>query len=96
MAAAVVIALVSLARAAVPHIDLIEVFLTNQVTIHFNIEANRTYKLQRATSFVTTSNGVTAVWSNIFEVRWPVNDHWVAVDTNTTFPVRFYRLMATP
>ena len=97
VATAGLVAAVVLAGAGVPHIDIIEPFLTNQVLIHFNTDANRAYTVQRCTSFVPSSNGVTAVWSNIVHVpAQPFNDHFVAVDTNKTLPVRFYRLMVTP
>jgi hypothetical protein len=53
--------------------------------------------LQRCTSFIQTSNGLVGDWTNILTIDpLPFNDHWVAVDTNTTLPVRFYRLMVTP
>jgi hypothetical protein len=93
----VVFVIILMVQAAVPHIDLIEPYINNQVLIHFDTEAKRAYTLQRCTSFVQTSNGISAVWSNIYFVpAEPYNDHYVAVDTNQTLPVRFYRLMATP
>lgn len=83
--------------AAVPHIDHIEPFINGQVLIHFDTEPNRSYTLQRCTAFIKTTNGVSAVWSNIFVVpAVPYNDHYVAVDTNQNLRTRFYRLMATP
>jgi hypothetical protein len=85
------------ATAGTPRIDFVETYQTNQVTVHFGIEANRTYILQRATSLTLTSNGVSAVWSNITkEITWPVDDHFVIVDEATNLPVRFYRLKVTP
>jgi hypothetical protein len=92
-----VLGLVAFTRAATPHIDIIEPYVGNQVLIHFNIEANHTHTLQRCTSFIQTSNGLVGDWTNILTIDpLPFNDHWVAVDTNTTLPVRFYRLMVTP
>jgi len=92
-----VIALLALARAAVPRIDLIEIYQTNQVMIHFETEPNRTYVVQRSTAFGQASNGTAAVWTDIASVpAVPYNQHWIAVDTNPTLPVRFYRLKVTP
>ena len=98
-------AAVILAGAGVPRIDHVEIVNAGSskiLTFHFNTEANRSYTLQRCTSFIHTNNGNTAVWSNIdFAPAQPFNDHWVGVDLlpvspGTNLPVRFYRLMVTP
>ena len=87
---------ISRARAGSPEIYLIERFLTNQILIHFNTEANRTYVLQYADSFTLTSTGVVAHWSNLFTApSFPFPNHFVIVDSGTA-PQRFYRLSATP
>ena len=91
------LAITPMCFAASPHIDIIEPYINNQVLIHFNTEAKRAYTVQRCTSFVQSTNGVSAVWSNIvFVPAQPFDDHFVAVDTNRTLSVRFYRLMAAP
>lgn len=78
-------------KAAEPRIDYIEPFLTNQVLIHFDTEANRTYILQYTASLSTTSR-----WSNMFTgFAFPFPNHYVVLDTNAA-PQRFYRLSVKP
>src|SRR5262245_33585972 len=70
---------------AEPHIDRIEPFLTNQVTIHFETDANRTYQLQ----FLHSQ---TSAWSNLYVApKLPFPNHYVVVDTRTN-AARLYRL----
>jgi hypothetical protein len=93
-----------------PKIDKIERFSTNQVTIHFYTDANRTYELQfmdtltcptspTATGIlICNSNGVPAgAWSNLFVApSLPFNLlHYVVLDTPSN-GTRFYRLRVTP
>ncbi|MFO1512191.1 MAG: hypothetical protein U1F83_04635 [Verrucomicrobiota bacterium] len=82
--------LAATAGAALPKIELIELFLTNQVLIHFDTEANRTYELQYTE---TLTNGVPGgIWTNLFVApNIPFANHYVIVDTRTR-PQRFYRL----
>ena len=97
LAMALIALCVALARAGTPRIELVEPFETNQVLIHFYTEASRSYTVQRCTSFIQSNNSVTAVWSNIaFVPAQPFDDHFIAVDTNKTLPVRFYRLKVVP
>jgi hypothetical protein len=79
-----------------PRIDRIETFLTNQVLIHFNTEADRNYALQVSTS-PALSNGVpVGTWTNLYvPPTLPFPSHYIVADTRTT-PQRFYRLRVTP
>ena len=91
--------------AAEPHIYLIERFSSNQVTIHFNTDANRTYSLQYLDhSMCSTNGGVpcnssqvpTGSWSNLWVApRLPFPDHYVVTDYRTN-RMRLYRLKVTP
>ena len=84
------------ARAALPHIDLIERFRADEVLIHFETEAHRAYKLEYTSAFIVTSNGIFAVWTELYSVpNYPFTGHYVVVDTRLA-PARFYRLVATP
>jgi hypothetical protein len=79
------------ASAAPPSISHIERFLTNQVLIHFDTEANRTYTLQYANSLQGTP-----AWSNLYTAPTiPFPNHYIVVDTMIT-PERYYRLSVTP
>lgn len=79
--------------AAAPKIDYIELFLTNQVLIHFDTEANRTYELQYTETLVNGVPGGT--WTNLFTApSIPFPNHYIVVDTRLR-PQRFYRLRAT-
>ncbi len=77
-----------------PKIDFIEPFLTHQVLIHFDTEANRTYALQYTESI---TNGVPGgSWTNLFVApSIPFPNHYVVLDTRLR-PQRFYRLQVTP
>ena len=71
------------------HIDRIEPFLSDQVTIHFDTEANRKYELQ-------FFHRPTGVWSNLFEApKVPFPNHYIIVDYRTN-EMRIYRLRVTP
>ena len=85
------------AWAAEPHIDRIELFGTNLVTIHFETDANRTYALQYLDHVVTGANtAASGTWSNLTVIpATPFNNHFVLVD-NRTNQHRFYRLSVTP
>jgi len=64
-------------EAADPRIGDIKPFLTNQVPIHFDTDANRTHILQHTTSLSTRSR-----WSNMFTgFAFPFPNHYVVVDT---------------
>ena len=77
--------------AAPPKIELIELFQTNQVLIHFDTEANLAYELQVAESPAT--NGPPGEsWTNLFIApSTPFPNHYVIVDTRS-HRQRFYRL----
>ena len=77
-----------------PRIDLIELYQSNQVLIHFDTEANRTYQLQYTE---TLTNGLPGGnWTNLFVApNIPVGGHYVIVDTRLR-PQRFYRLRVLP
>ena len=81
-------------QAGQPKIDLIEAFQTNQVLIHFDTEANRTYELQYTE---TLTNGVpSGKWTNLFVApNIPFPNHYVVLDTGLR-PQRFYRLRVLP
>ncbi len=80
--------------AAPPKIDFIEMFLTNQVLIHFDTEANRTYQLEYTETLV---NGLpSGAWTNLFTApNIPFDNHYIVVDTRLR-PQRFYRLRVFP
>ena len=92
-------------HAADPRVDHIERFLTNQVTIHFDTEANRLYELQFLDSFSCPANVASQcnsnhvavnLWSNLYvapKLQFP--NHYVVVDYRTN-RTRFYRLRVTP
>lgn len=82
------------AWAATPRIDYIEPFLSTQVLIHFDTDANRTYFLEYTE---TLKNGVPAGgWTNLFTApSLPFENHYIVVDTRLR-PQRFYRLRVIP
>ena len=98
-----IFALQSVLMSAEPHIELIERLGTNQITIHFGTDANRTYELQylltlsSSTNTAGTNSGAGAgVWSNLFIVpAIPFPNHYVIADTITN-QQRLYRLRVTP
>lgn len=76
-----------------PRIDRIEFFLTDQVTVHFDTEANRTYELQFRNDLKPSSD---SQWTNLFIApRLPFPNHYIVVDTRTN-QARVYRLRVTP
>jgi len=83
------------ARAATPTIYLIQTYSTNQVLVHFDTEANRTYTLQFTDR--SGSNGIAgSTWSNLYQAPLtPFPDHYIVPDTRTN-RMRFYRLSVTP
>ncbi|HWX21719.1 MAG TPA: hypothetical protein VN578_17580 [Candidatus Binatia bacterium] len=83
----------SLAGAAQPVISLIERYSSNQVLLHFDTEANRTYTLQYSTNSPVASN---ALWFPLYVApSAPFPDHYIVPDTATSRQ-RFYRLSVTP
>ena len=81
-------------RAGQPKIELIEPFLTSQVLIHFDTEANRTYELQYTETLTNGAPG--GSWTNLFVApNVPVQNHYIVVDTRAR-PRRFYRLHVFP
>ena len=91
-----IFALVVIARATVPHIYLFEPINPNLVAIHFEMDAFRSYTVQYTSSFIVTSNGITAVWTDLETVpTFPFNNHWVSTDTRSA-TARFYRLKVVP
>jgi hypothetical protein len=84
-----------LSAAEPPRIDRIEFFLTNQVTLHFDTEANRVYELQ----FRNVEGLVSSSWSNLYVTpRFPFPNHYIVVDNidKRTNRARLYRLRVTP
>jgi hypothetical protein len=82
-------------QAAAPHIEYISLYSTNQVTIHFPTEANRTYVLQ-FTEDIPAGGATTTKWTTLYTPpRLPFPNHYVIADTRTSAR-RFYRLTATP
>jgi len=87
---ALALAIVMEAAATDPHIDLIERYGTNQATIHFNTDANRTYVLQ----YSSAKNFGT--WSDLFTIpSAPFPNHFVLV-ARATNAFGFFRLAVTP
>lgn len=81
---------------AEPRIDRIEPFESDQVTIHFYTEANRTYTLQYRDKVATNGVPASGIWSNLYTVpSVPFEQHYIIVDTRTNHH-RFYRLRVTP
>ncbi len=77
-----------------PEISLIQLYLTNQVLVHFDVQANTTCILQY-TSVIKTNKGA-ILWSNLYAApNLPFFEHYIIVDTRTNHQ-RFYRLMVTP
>ena len=92
----VMLAPVVTTRAAVPRIYLFEAINPNLVAIHFEMDAFRSYTVQYTSSFIVTSNGITAVWTDLETVpTFPYDDHWVSTDTRSA-TARFYRLKVVP
>jgi hypothetical protein len=89
------LALLAAAQAAQPKIDLIELFLTDRVLIHFETEANLIYQLQ-FTETLTTNGVPGGTWTNLYVApNLPFPNHYVIVDTRMRNQ-RFYRLCVLP
>jgi len=87
-------------NAADPHIDLIEPFVGNQVSIHYWTVPNRITTLQYrdfvGTNGVISTSSSSGGWSNLYTAeRLPFPEHIVWVDARTNRH-RFYRLRVTP
>jgi len=82
------------ATAAPPVITRIERWNTNQVLLHFDTEAGRTYHLEYTTNLPV--HGLSsATWSNLFTgPNYPFPNHYIIPDTGTNRQ-RFYRLRVT-
>lgn len=94
----VLLASIALGSAADYHIDLIERNGSNQVNIHFETVANRTYALQYRNSlnFTNAPGTPTIGWSNLFVApSLPFQNHYVVTDWGTNRQ-RYYRLRVTP
>lgn len=88
-----------------PRIDRIERLGTNDVTIHFDTEANRKYELQYLDTLTCPTNATNQCnahgvpvgsWSNLFVApSSPAPNHYVWLDSRTN-KHRFYRLRVTP
>jgi len=94
------IAMAEVVTAADPKINFIERLGTNHVTVHFEIEPNRSYALQYldvpAKSRSTSLTNSSTTWSNLVVLpAFPFPNHWIAVDTGTNRN-RIYRLSVTP
>ena len=79
-------------------IDHIERLGSNQVTIHIDTIANRTYTVQYIDrlSSTNTNGPATGTWSNLYVIpSEPFPNHHILVDGITTRQ-RFYRLRITP
>ncbi len=92
------------ARTEEPKIYLIELFSTNQVLLHFNTDAHRTYTVQYLdlvfpeTNRASLSNKKSspAKWSNLAVLpAIPFPNHYIIVDTRTSH-ARIYRLSVEP
>src|SRR5256885_12652139 len=81
-------------HASTPVIELIELYSTNQVLIHFDTDANRTYTLQFTDRI--GSNGLAGSgWSNLYRAPLlPFPSHYIVPATRTN-RMRFYRLSVT-
>jgi hypothetical protein len=71
-------------------------FGSNQVLVHFDTEANRTYELQSATGSPCTTNLSACGWRTIYTVRRePFPNHYIVPDYCTN-RAGVYRLRVTP
>lgn len=94
MAAFLFVAVLRPTAAQQPEISLIQLYLTNQVLVHFDVQANTSCFLQY-TSVIKTNKG-SILWSNLYAApNLPFFEHYIIVDTRTNYQ-RFYRLMVTP
>lgn len=80
-------------QAAQPTISKIEPYGTNQVLIHFDVQANTTCALQWTDA--VKSNRVSVAWSNLWtSPNLPFFEHYIITDTRSQ-PHRFYRLQVS-
>jgi hypothetical protein len=90
LAAVALAVAVGTARATDPHIDFIERFGTDRVTIHFNTDAGRTYTLQYSSAMNS------GTWSNLTTIpAEPAPNHYILVAPATNASGVF-RLSVTP
>jgi hypothetical protein len=78
------------ALATDPHIDIIERFGTNWVTLHFDTDAHRTYVLQYSSGENFGS------WSNFYTIPADAAPNHYVVVAPATNGSNFYRLLVTP
>jgi len=78
------------ALATDPHIDFIERFGTNWVTLHFDTDANRIYTVQYSSGENFGS------WSNFYTIPADVAPNHYVVVAPATNGSNFYRLLVTP
>lgn len=85
-----ILLLVGRTGAAQPSIGKIETFSTNQVLVHFDVQANTTCTLQCTHTIPT--NHISTTWSNLWtSPNLPFFEHYIILDTRTSRQ-RFYRL----
>ena len=85
----------NLARCSPPEIQFIERFSSNQVLLHFDTDANRTYTLQYTSKPGTNGLGG-STWSNLYTAPLlSTPNHYIVPDWRTN-KMRFYRLKVTP
>jgi hypothetical protein len=98
LSAGLFLVLALVARAATtppPRIDLIEKFLTTQIQLHFDVPANKTYRVEY-TGNLGTNGHPSGPWSNLYTApNLPFEQHYVVVDYRTD-KQRFYRLHVLP
>ena len=82
------------AVAASPVISWIEPYGSNQILIHFDVQANSTCTLQWTDNF--KKNKTAPLWSNLWtSPNLPFFEHYIIPDTRTARQ-RFYRLRLGP
>jgi hypothetical protein len=80
--------------AAQPMISKIERYSSNQVLIHFDVQANSTCTLQWTDGVKSKSGSL--IWSNLWvSPNLPFFEHYIIQDTRTK-KQRFYRLQVSP
>jgi hypothetical protein len=77
-----------------PLIGKIETYSTNQVLVHFDVQANTTCTLQWTDTIPT--NRTANTWSNLWtSPNLPFFEHYIILDTRSSRQ-RFYRLQIGP
>ena len=80
--------------AAQPVISKIERYGSDQVLVHFDVQANTTCTLQWTDAVKTKSGSIT--WSNLWvSPNLPFFEHYIIQDTRTEKQL-FYRLQVSP